>query len=150
NGLPMQTLWRVMAALIPGILVFTLPISLLVGTMVGMGRLSGDSEIIALGASGLSRLRIFRPGGLLALVVAAIMLYVTFSILPKSIRNLADLKANQSLVFQGLNAEIKPRVFEESIPQKVLYIEDIDRAQNLWRNIFLVDLGTGTEQGEMK
>jgi lipopolysaccharide export system permease protein len=148
NGLPMQTLWRVMAALVPGILVFTLPISLLVGTMVGMGRLSGDSEIIALGASGLSRLRILRPVVLLALIVAAIMLYVTFSILPKSIRNLADLKANQTLVFQGLNSEIKPRVFEESIPQKVLYIEDIDRAQNLWRNIFLVDLGT--EQGEMK
>ena len=29
NGLPMETLWRVMSALVPGILVFTLPISLL-------------------------------------------------------------------------------------------------------------------------
>ena len=51
NGLPMQALSRLLTALIPGILVFTLPISLLMGVLVGMGRMSGDSEIVALGAS---------------------------------------------------------------------------------------------------
>src|SRR5215470_2844222 len=141
NGLPMETLWRVMSALIPGILVFTLPISLLIGTLVGLGRLSGDSEIVALGASGTSRARMLMPVLLLSAVFGAAMVYITFTLLPRSIHNLTDLKANQSLVFQGLNTEIKPRVFEESIPQKVLYIEDIDRARNQWRNVFLVDLG---------
>ena len=148
NGLPMVTLWRVMSALIPGILVFTLPISLLIGTLVGLGRLSGDSEIVALGASGTSRLRMLVPVLVISIMIAAMMVYVTFNLLPQSIHNLTDLKANQSLVFQGLNAEIKPRVFEESIPQKVLYIEDIDRANNVWHNIFLVDLGNGP--GQMK
>lgn len=148
NGMPMRTLWRVMAALVPGILVFTLPISLLIGTLVGLGRLSGDSEIVALGASGTSRLRILRPVVVLSLAVAAVLFYITFSVLPHSIRNLTDLKANRSLIFQGLNAEIKPRVFEESIPQKVIYIEEIDRARDLWRNIFLVDLSD--PQGDMK
>ena len=148
NGLPMQTLWRVMSALIPGIFVFTLPISLLIGTLVGLSRLSGDSEIVALGASGTSRLRMLAPVLGLSLVMAAVMVYITFNLLPRSIHNLTDLKANQSLIFQGLNAEIKPRVFEESIPQKVLYIEDIDRVNNLWHNIFLVDLGDGP--GQMK
>lgn len=143
NGLPMATLWRLMAALIPGIFVFTLPISLLIGTLVGLGRLSGDSEIVALGASGTSRLRMLVPVVFLSLIVAAAMVYITFNLLPRSIRNLTDLKANQSLVFQGLNTEIKPRVFEESIPQKVIYIEDIDRASNLWHNILLVDLSDG-------
>lgn len=144
QGLPMETLWRVMSALIPGILVFTLPISLLIGTLVGLGRLSGDSEIVALGASGASRMRMLLPVALLSMLVAAVMIYITFNLLPRSIRSLTDLKANQSLVFQGLNTEIKPRVFEESIPQKVLYIEDIDRASNLWHNIFLVDLDNGS------
>src|SRR5215211_3701775 len=53
QGLPMEAIWKIMAALIPGILIFTLPISLLVGILVGLGRLSGDSEIVALVASGL-------------------------------------------------------------------------------------------------
>jgi lipopolysaccharide export system permease protein len=146
NGLPMDTLSRVMSALVPGILVFTLPISLLIGTLVGLGRLSGDSEIVALGASGTSRLRILAPVVFLSLIVATVMLYITFNLLPKSIRNLTDLKANQSLIFQGLNAEIKARVFEESFPQKVIYIEDIDRPNSLWHNIFLVDLSKGPGQ----
>jgi LPS export ABC transporter permease LptG len=148
SGLPLQTLSRVMTALFPGILVFTLPVSLLMGTLVGLGRLSGDSEIVALGASGMSRWRMLRPVVLLSLVVGSLMLYLTFNMLPRSVRLLTDLKQNQSLVFQGLNSEIKPRVFEESIPGKVLFIEDIDRAHNLWHNIFLVDLGSS--QNDMK
>jgi LPS export ABC transporter permease LptG len=148
NGIPMETLSRIMAALVPGILVFTLPISLLIGTLVGLGRLSGDSEIVALGAGGVSRLRMLRPVVLLALIISTVMVYITFNLLPRSIHQLANLKANQSLIFQGLNTEIKPRVFEESIPQKVLFIEDVDRARNLWHNIFLVDLGD--DQTDMK
>jgi LPS export ABC transporter permease LptG len=148
NGLPMETLWRIMGALVPGILVFTLPISLLIGTLVGLGRLSGDSEIVALGAGGLSRLRMLRPVGMLALFIAIVMVYITFNLLPRSMHELANLKANRSLIFQGLTTEIKPRVFEESIPQKVIFIEDIDRAQNIWHNIFLVDLGD--DQADMK
>jgi LPS export ABC transporter permease LptG len=148
NGLPMVTLWRVMSALIPGILVFTLPISLLIGILVGLGRLSGDSEIVALGAGGTSRARMLLPVLLLSAFFAGVMVYITFNLLPGSIHSLTDLKANQSLVFQGLNTEIKPRIFEESIPRKVLYIEDIDRANNLWHNIFLVDLGN--DAGQMK
>lgn len=146
NGLPMEAIWRLMAALVPNIFVFTLPIALLIGTLVGLGRLSGDSEIVALGASGISRLRILRPVVAVAFVIAAIMLYITFNVMPRSVNSLSDLKANQALVFQGLNTQIKPRVFEESIPKKVLFIEDIDRAHNLWHNIFLVDLGDDAEE----
>ena len=141
NGLPMQALGKVLAALVPGILVFTLPISLLMGVLVGMGRMSGDSEVVALIASGLPRTRLLRPVILVAVIVTGVMLYLTFTWMPHAVRQLTDLKANQSIVFQGLTTEIKPRIFEESIPQKVLYVEDIDRARNQWRNVFLVSLG---------
>ncbi|MEW6207804.1 MAG: LptF/LptG family permease [Acidobacteriota bacterium] len=148
KGLPLQALLELMAALAPGILVFTLPISMLVGTLVGLSRLSGDSEIIALTASGVSRFRLLRPISLLALASVSAMVYLTFNRLPQSVASLSKLKNNQSLIFQGLNTQIKPRVFEESLPKKVLYIEDIDRAQSIWHNIFIVDLGN--EQGDMK
>ena len=148
SGLPMQALFGLMAALLPGILIFTLPISLLIGTLVGLGRLSGDSEIVALSAGGVTRTRILKPIVILALSISAVMLYLTFTVLPRSVKQLTDLKANKSLVFQGLNAEIKPRVFEESIPRKVLFVEDIDRSTGVWHNIFLVDLGD--DPSEMK
>ncbi len=148
NGLPMDALVRVMSALLPGILVFTLPISLLVGTLVGLGRLSGDSEIVALGASGVSRTRMLRPVILIATVIAGVMLYGTFNVLPRSFQNLTDLKANQGLIFQTLTTQIKSGVFEESLPKKVLYVEDVDRSQNVWHNILLADLDD--EQGVLK
>jgi LPS export ABC transporter permease LptF/LPS export ABC transporter permease LptG len=139
-GLPMKVLGRLVAALIPGIVVFTLPISLLIGILVGMGRLSGDSEIVAMGASGISRLQVLKPMIALALFVAGAMLYLTFYVWPQAIHRLKDLKSNQSVLFQGLKTQIKPRVFEESIPHKLLYVEDIDRASGVWHNVFLVDL----------
>src|SRR6476646_4135524 len=86
NGLPMETLWRVMSALIPGIYVFTLPISLLIGTLVGLGLMLGDSDIVALGASGTSRLRMLAPVLFLSAIIAAVMVYITFSLRPRSVR----------------------------------------------------------------
>ncbi|HKV39602.1 MAG TPA: LptF/LptG family permease [Blastocatellia bacterium] len=149
NGLPMEGLWRILSALLPDIAVVTLPISLLIGCLVGMGRLSGDSEIVALGASGISRLQILRPILALALVAGGAMLYLKFNVLPRSIHNLKDLKANHGVLFQGLKAQIKPRVFDESIPHKVLYVEETDRATNRWHNIFLVDLASDAEEPKL-
>src|SRR5262252_2261004 len=113
NGAPMEALGRIVTALIPGILVFTLPISLLIGILVGLGRMSGDSELVALGASGLSRLQLLKPITILALASAGVMLYLTFSVLPHAIHNLRDLKANEAVFFQVFKTQIKPRVFEE-------------------------------------
>src|SRR5262245_26770025 len=83
QGLPMETLWRVMSALVPGILVFTLPISLLIGTLVGLGRLSGDSEIVALGASGASRLRMLIPVALLSVLGGAVACSIRCNVRPR-------------------------------------------------------------------
>src|SRR5262245_46031592 len=145
TGQPMAGLWRILSALIPNIVVITLPVSLLIGTLVGLGRLSGDSEIIAMGASGISRTQILRPIIAMALVVSAVMVYLTFNVMPHAIRYLRDLKANQAPIFQMFKTEIKPRVFDESVPGHVLYIGDMDRAKNVWRDILLVDLGNGQD-----
>lgn len=146
SGLPMEGLWRVLSALVPGILVFTVPIALLIGILVGQGRLSGDSEIVALGAGGVSRIQILRPVVALALVVTLVMLYLTFNVLPRAVHDLKDLKVNQAALFHGLTTQIKPRVFEESIPKMVLYVGDIDRSRDEWRDIFIVDLGESPDQ----
>src|SRR5215831_9848003 len=120
TGLPMEGLWRILSALVPNIVVITLPVSLLIGTLVGLGRLSGDSEIIAMGASGISRTQILTPIIAVALVISGVMVYLTFNVMPRAIRNLRDLKANQNAVFQEFKVQIKPRVFDESVPRHVL------------------------------
>ncbi len=50
----------------PGILSFTLPIGVLVGVLIALGRLSADSELIAMSALGMGRRRLLVPVGILA------------------------------------------------------------------------------------
>ena len=50
----------------PYVLTFTLPMAVLVGVLIGLGRMSADSELIALSALGVGLRRVLVPVGLLA------------------------------------------------------------------------------------
>jgi LPS export ABC transporter permease LptG/LPS export ABC transporter permease LptF len=144
SGTPTGPLLRLIAAVLPTIFLYTIPISLLVGTLVGLSRLSSDSEIIALRASGISRRRLMYPLLVIGLVAAGVMSYITFELAPAGQRTLSSLKeARGDIIYQGISTQIKPRVFEESIPGKVFFIRDVDRHTNEWKNIFIAETGTG-------
>ena len=51
---------------LPPALTFTLPMAVLVGVLIGLGRLSADSEIVALHACGISLRRLLLPVGFVA------------------------------------------------------------------------------------
>src|SRR5450432_1219206 len=51
---------------LPPVLIFTIPMAVLVGVLIGLGRLSSDSEIVALHASGVSLRRLLFPIGFVA------------------------------------------------------------------------------------
>ena len=51
----------------PGVLTFTLPIAVLVGVLIGLGRMSADSELIAMNAVGMGLRRLLVPVGRIAL-----------------------------------------------------------------------------------
>ena len=107
---------------------------------MGLGRLSGDSEITALRASGVSRRHLMYPLLIVGCAGAAVMMWITFVLAPSAQRTLDDLKEQRGdIIYQGLATQIKPRVFEESIPGKVFYIQEIDRHTNEWKNIFIAD-----------
>ncbi len=51
---------------LPSVFTFTFPMAVLVGILIGLGRMSADSELIALNSVGISLRRILVPVGLLA------------------------------------------------------------------------------------
>ena len=61
KGVPGETVVRVMLTLIPQALAVTIPMALLVGLLIGLGRFSGDREWVALQACGVSIARVLRP-----------------------------------------------------------------------------------------
>ena len=61
KGVPWLTVAQVMGTLLPQALGLTIPMALLVALLVALGRLSGDREVVAMLACGLSPLRLLRP-----------------------------------------------------------------------------------------
>src|SRR5687768_5734639 len=72
RGLSSWPLISLAISLLPSIFVFTLPMSLLLSILLGLGRMAGDSELIVLRASGIGRWRLFMPVLVMALVVSGI------------------------------------------------------------------------------
>ena len=74
KGVPAATILQLTVTLLPQALALTIPMSLLIGLLVGLGRLSADREFVALQACGVSVFRAFRPIAALAVVVLPLAL----------------------------------------------------------------------------
>ncbi len=73
---------RYILCLIPQVLIYTFPMAVLLSVLLAFGRLSGDSELIAFKAGGVSFLRIAMPGLALTLVIAVFSYYLGERVVP--------------------------------------------------------------------
>jgi len=121
----------------PPVLVFTLPMSMLVGVLIGLGRLSADSEIVALNASGVSLRRLLVPIGAIALTATIFAFAITLWLGPRSLRTLRSLEIH--LLASQASFAVQPRVFDERFPRVVLYVQDVGASGTRWRGVFLAD-----------
>ncbi|MEZ4291063.1 MAG: LptF/LptG family permease [Myxococcota bacterium] len=80
----------------------TLPFAVLVGTLVGLGRLSGDRELLALETSGLSPRQLARPGLFFALAATGASLVLSVVAAPASQRAVRDRMIELSKEKPGL------------------------------------------------
>jgi LPS export ABC transporter permease LptF/LPS export ABC transporter permease LptG len=131
--------------IIPSILVFTIPMGVLIGVLLGLGRMSMDSEIIALTSLGISRKRILLPVGVLAVLGAVLTLLMTIVLAPRSLRAFRDIEAQ--LIASQVSFQVQPRVFDERFPHMVLYVNDVAASGIHWSGVFLVDTAPGSQSG---
>ena len=125
--------------IVPGVLTFTIPMAVLVGVLLGLGRMSADSEIIALTALGVSRRRMLVPVAVLALTGAALTGALTLWFGPAAFRSLRSIEAD--LLASQASFQVQPRVFDERFPKMVLYINDISASGTQWHGVFLAEVG---------
>jgi LPS export ABC transporter permease LptF/LPS export ABC transporter permease LptG len=124
------------------VLPYTLPMAALVGVLIGLGRLSADSEIVAMNALGIGLRRLLIPIGLLACGFALITLIITFWLGPVALRTLHLLV--ERLGSSQASYEVLPRVFDERFPRIVLYVQDVDATATHWRGVFIADSNGAT------
>jgi LPS export ABC transporter permease LptF/LPS export ABC transporter permease LptG len=123
---------------LPGIFIFTIPMAILIGVLLGLGRMSADSEIIALTALGIGRRRILLPVGVLAATGAALTLFMSVWLSPLALRSLHAIEAD--LIASQISFAVQPRVFDE-FPSMVLYVNDVTASGTQWHGVFLAEAG---------
>lgn len=108
--------------IIPFVATYALPMGMLTGVLLTLGRLSADSEITAMRAAGLGLARIARPVLLLAALGVALGLYFNFYAMPRARvkyhRVLGETIRANPLSF------IIPKTFIRDFPGVVIYVSD--------------------------
>lgn len=86
QGVPPDVVLKITLLFIPPILVKTFAMAMLLGALLAFGRLSGDSEIVALRAAGASIYRVIWPVGMFALVVGVITFVLNDTVVPNAVK----------------------------------------------------------------
>jgi LPS export ABC transporter permease LptG len=113
---------RIIWTAVPSAAGLTIPMSLLVGLLVGLGRLSADREAVALLACGVSPYRLLRPVAVIGLTGMAATLYVMLVAIPDANQTFRELTFD--VITKRVESDIRPRVFFEDFPGWVLYAQD--------------------------
>jgi LPS export ABC transporter permease LptF/LPS export ABC transporter permease LptG len=137
KGVPFPLVFQLLLLMLPSFLSLTLPMALLVATLIATGRLAADLEVVALKTAGVSPLRLFRP--FLSFALAVSLVAGTMSLLAAPWSN----GAFQRLLFRILQtratAGIKERVFNTTFGQIVIYVEEVSASQVGLRGLLVSD-----------
>jgi LPS export ABC transporter permease LptG/LPS export ABC transporter permease LptF len=144
KGVTWGTAARILWTLVPQALGLTIPMATLVGILIGLGRMSGDRESVAMLACGVSPYRLLRPVGLLTGLAALATGYVMIVAIPDANQTFREITF--SVVSQRVETEIRPRVFFEDFPGWVLYaLEEPDPGKSGWKKVMVADTGQAGE-----
>jgi LPS export ABC transporter permease LptG/LPS export ABC transporter permease LptF len=137
KGVSWQLVARVLLTLVPQALAVTIPIAVLIGLLIAFGRLSADRESVALQACGISIYRMLRPVLMVSTAAWAVTTYVMFVAVPSANQTFREIV--YGVVSARAENDIKPRVFFEDFPNRVLYVRDTPAGGGGWLDVFLAD-----------
>ncbi len=132
---PFSLFEQLATALLPGVLIFALPIAVLTGVIIGFARMGTDSEIVALRAAGVGTWTMLWPMLLLGLIVSAATIYLHMIEAPRAARDIR--KAALLSALRKLDSPVDPRTFNTDIPGYVIYVRDGNKAEGLWGRVFI-------------
>lgn len=137
RGVPLGQVLLLFSYILPAFLEVTVPMALLLAILMAIGRMSADSELIALRASGLSLYQITVPIAAFAIVIFAASMALSLharawgnSRLKTGIFELARTRATAGLT---------ENVFNDDFAGLVIYVEEIEPPGTELRRILISD-----------
>lgn len=123
KGIRFADIAQLILFLMPSFLMFTIPISLLIAILIGLGRLSGDNEITIMKMSGVSLYQLAFPVIFAALVAFLLTGITTLFLVPYG--NVASKNLLFDMVKQKASIGIQEKVFIDDFRGILLYAEKI-------------------------
>lgn len=133
---------------LPPVLLLSIPFGVLVGILIGLGRMSSDNELIAMRSGGVSSRVVAPPvivfATLSTLVAGACALWLN----PLAIS--AEVNLENKVGASQLTADVVPQVFQEQFTNDntVLYVDDKENnvGPTVWKRLFIADITPPNER----
>lgn len=134
TDLPFSLLGSIGAALLPGVLTFSIPLATLAGIIIGYSRMGSDSEIVAMRSAGIGSWTMIWPALLIGLIFSGATTWLHLKEAPEAARDLERIALQGALA--KLDSPVEPRTFS-TLPRYVIYVRDGDKALGAWGRVFI-------------
>lgn len=133
--LPLSLAGEIAVALLPSVLILTLPVAVLAGIVIGFARMGSDSEIIAMRAAGVGTWTVLWPALVIGLLASGATAFLHLKEAPQAARDLRRAALQGAL--RKLESPVEPRTFNTEIPGYVIYVRDGDKDLGTWGRVFI-------------
>lgn len=137
HGVTLGAVMSLIGFIMPAFLELTFPMAVLLGVLMGFGRMSGDRELIAARACGISLYRLAVPVIGVAFAVYALSSWLAFSVRPWANRHLEERIF--ALTRTTSSAGLKEKVFNREFPGIVMYVDTLSPVDGTLRGVMISD-----------
>ena len=134
TDLPFSLFGSILAALLPGVLTFSIPLATLAGIIIGFSRMGSDSEIVAMRSAGVGSWNMIWPALLVGLLLTGATTYLHLKEAPEAARDLERIALQGALA--KLDSPVEPRTFS-TLPRHVIYVRDGNKELGTWGRVFI-------------
>src|SRR5215207_890621 len=81
-NIPTSLVYQLTIALVPNVIAFTCPMAVLVGVIIGLSKMQGDSELVAIRAAGVGNFQITLPIIILGILLSFFAFFINLKGVP--------------------------------------------------------------------
>jgi lipopolysaccharide export system permease protein len=141
KGLPWKVVLELFVLNMAWILALSIPMSVLVATLMAFGRMSADREIDAMRAAGLHPIRMIAPVLLTGMLLAVGLFFFNNEVLPKANYRAASLREDISRKRPAI--ALQPRTMVQDFEGFRIWIDRVDNGTDSLRGISIHQLDMG-------
>lgn len=140
KGVSLLSVLQLLGYTLPSLLVYSIPMAILAGTLICFGRLSSDNEITAIQSSGVSLYSVFFPIIIISLIMSILLVSFNENIVPRSYNQFRKLY--YQIIHENPVLKLEERTFLD-IRNYRLYVEKIKQKKGKLSGIIMYEMEKG-------